>query len=228
MDQFTFLYLALMIGLVLGILLLLRASQKGALTMLAQTLYRDGNVKKYLAMLDSRSLYLVLRKSTLALLRLEGHVRAGDVPGVAADEAVLNTIKLRPGERLEFYQRVMSFYLSRAEYEKGRNYLGKLENLLEKEPDEKLRAILADARVLVGVYADRDTALIPALEGQEKTQSGGQKGLTQYRLAKLCHFGGDETGAAVWLKKAAVNLTNTPWQPIVAAAQKNPRVLDER
>lgn len=227
MDNLTFLYLALMIALVLGVLLLLRASQRGALEELAHTLAR-GDVERYLTMLGSRRLSLVLRKSTLVLLRLEGHIRTGDVSGVAVDEKRLEQMRLRPGERLEYCQKAMSFHLSRGEYDAGRDYLVKLETLLEKEPDEKLKAILTDARLLICVYADRDVSLIPALEKQETAQSGGQRGVTQYRLAKLCHFAGEETQANTWLKKAAQNVAGTAWQPIVEAALGDHSVLDER
>lgn len=183
MDSFAFLYLAILIVLVLGILLLLRGAQKDALALLAQTLYRDKDPERYLAMLGSRKLSLVLRKSTLALLRLEGHIRAGDAEGVTADEGALGKMKLKPNEKLEYCQKAMSFRLGRGEYDEGRAYLSALETLLAKEPDEKLKAILADAQLLIGIYADRDVTLTLPLEQQEATQSGGQKGLTQYRLA---------------------------------------------
>ncbi|HWS42107.1 MAG TPA: hypothetical protein VN421_03355 [Pseudoflavonifractor sp.] len=227
MDNLTFLYLALMIALVLGILLLLRTAQRGALEELARTLAR-GDVDRYLAMLGSRRLSLVLRRSTLVLLRLEGHIRAGDASAVAADEKRLEQMRLRPGERLEYFQKAMSFHLSRGEYAAGREYLSKLEALLEREPDEKLRDILADARLLIHIYADRDVSLIPVLERQEAAQSGGQRGVTQYRLAKLCHFTGEGARADAWLKKAAQNVAGTAWQPIVETALRDHSVLDER
>ncbi len=227
MDDRAFLYLALMIALALGLLLLLRAAQRGALEELARTLAR-GDTEGYLAMLDSRRLALVLRRSTLALLRLEGHIRLGDAAAVAADEAQLGRLRLRPEERLDYSRKAMSFHLTRGDYAAGRAQLSKLETLLERESDEKLRDILADARLLIRVYADRDVSLIPALERQEAAQSGAQRGVTQYRLAKLCHFAGEEARADGWLKKAGENVAGTAWQPIVAAAIRDHGVLDER
>lgn len=227
MDNFMFLYLALMIVLTLGVLLLLRSAQRGVLTMLAQALAR-GEVKRYLSMLNSRRLSLVLRKSTWALLRLEGDIRAGDAGAVAADKKRLDGIKLRPGERLEYHQKVMSFHLSRGEYEEGRAYLKQLEQQLGQESNPTLKEILSDAQLLIRIYADRDFSLVPTLEGLEAVQQGGQRGVTRYRLAKLCHFAGQEKRATAWLEKAASDVADTPWQPIVAAAQKDHRVLEER
>lgn len=148
MDNFTFLYLALMIALVLGVMFLLRSAQKGALEELGTTLAR-GDVDKYLAMLESRKLSLVLRKSTLALLRLEGHIRAGDTKAVAADEETLRAMRLKPGERLTCLQKCLCFYLAWGEEGRAKACLGEMEKLLEKEPDEKLQSVLKTARQLV-------------------------------------------------------------------------------
>ncbi|MEG1858319.1 MAG: hypothetical protein RR216_06225, partial [Pseudoflavonifractor sp.] len=170
MDEFAFLYLAAMVALVALVLWGMKRAQKAVLTTLAQTLYGEQNPGKYLALLKSRRLGFVLRKSTLALLRLEGHIQAGDAAGVAADGAALDAMRLRPEERLEYEQKSMSFLLARGDYEGARACLAKLEKLLEREPDEKLREILADARLLIGIYADRDVTLIPVLEEQAAVQ----------------------------------------------------------
>lgn len=148
MDNFTFLYLALMIALVLGVLFLLRAAQKGALEELGTTL-AQGDVDKYLAMLESRKLSIVLRKSTLTLLRLEGHIRAGDTNAVAADEETLRAMRLKPGERLDYLQKSLCFHLAWGEQGRAKDCLGEMEKLLEKEPDEKLQTALQTARQLV-------------------------------------------------------------------------------
>lgn len=148
MDNFTFLYLALMIVLVLGIMLLLRSAQKGALEELGTTLTR-GDVDQYLAMLESRKLSLVLRKSTLALLRLEGHIRAGDGKTVENDEEVLRNLRLKPEERLTYLQKCLCFYLAWGEESRSKDCLGEMEKLLEKEPDERLQGVLKTARQLV-------------------------------------------------------------------------------
>lgn len=148
MDGFSLLYLILMAALAAGILLLLRFAQKGALEELGATLAR-GDLDKYLAMLESRKLSLVLRKSTLALLRLEGHIRAGDAKAVAADEEALRATRLKPGERLTCLQKSLCFHLAWEEQGRARDCLGEMEKLLEKEPDDKLRTALETARQLV-------------------------------------------------------------------------------
>ncbi|MEG2120247.1 MAG: hypothetical protein RRY53_07800, partial [Pseudoflavonifractor sp.] len=178
--------------------------------------------------LKSRRLGFVLRKSTLALLRLEGHIQAGDAAGVAADGAALDAMRLRPEERLEYEQKSMSFLLARGDYEGARACLAKLEKLLEREPDEKLREILADARLLIGIYADRDVTLIPVLEEQAAVQKDNQRGVTCYRLAKLCHFDGADGRAEDWLRQGLPLLRGTPWEPVMTAALGDRRVLDER
>lgn len=148
MDGFSLLYLVLMVALVVGILFLLRSAQKGALEELGTTL-AQGDVDKYLAMLESRKLSIVLRKSTLALLRLEGHIRAGDTKTVAADEEALRAMRLKPGERLTYLQKSLCFHLAWGEQGRAKDCLGEMEQLLEKESDEKLRSALLTARQLV-------------------------------------------------------------------------------
>lgn len=148
MNGFSLLYLILMVALVVGILLLLRSAQKGALEELGRALGR-GDVAAYLAMLQSRKLGLVLRKSTLALLRLEGHIRAGDAAAVAADRKTLEGMRLKPEERLTYLQKCLCFFLAWEEEDTAKDCLREMEKLLEKEPDEKLKATLETARQLV-------------------------------------------------------------------------------
>lgn len=148
MDGFSFLYLALMMVLVLGLFFLLRGAQKGALEELGAAL-AQGDVERYLAMLQSRKLGLVLRKSTLGLLRMEGHIRAGDAAAVTADEKALQAMRLKPEERLTYLQKALCFHLAWGEKGRAEATLGAMEALLEKEPDEKLQAALNTARQLV-------------------------------------------------------------------------------
>lgn len=45
---------------------------------------------------------------------------------------------------------------------------------------------------IIGVYVERDTSLIPALRAQAAdTADPVQRGVLQYRLAKLYHFAGN-------------------------------------
>lgn len=221
-------YLLILVAISMLLLFLMRALQRSALQELSRTLYEQGDEQRYLQMLDSKRLSVVLRRSTVALLRLDGHIYADDADGVWDSCAQLEGLRTKQAEKLNWYQKALAFAVSKGDKKRAKEYYGRLQTLLEKEKDPGLQAVLEDAKLLVGVYIDKNTRLVPKLEKLAKEQEGNQLGLTQYRLAKLYHFNKEDKKAAQALRAAQDNLAGTVWLPVVRAAINDSKVLEER
>lgn len=225
MEQ-NFTYLLILIVVAVGVMILLRFAQSAVLRELSTVLYSEDDPDRFLSMLKSRRLRLVLRNSTLALLTFDGYCYAGNAKGVIEAAEKLDRMKLRPSEKLNYMQKAFGYFIASGDGERANGYLNQLDSLLKAEEDPGLKEILVDAKLLYGVYVNRDTSLIDRLTEIEKRQEGNRKGLTQYRLAKLYHFKGDVEEAGCYLRLAQENLQDTAWLAVVDAAKNNHSLLD--
>ena len=219
-------YLLILVAVSLGFILGVRALQKAVLSELSRTLYEENDPGRYASMLNSRYLFLVLRRGTVALLRLDGALFAASADAVWQACAVLDSAKLKQEERLNWYQKALSFAVMQADEQHAKDYLDRIVSFLERESNEELKAIRAEAGQLYGVYMEKNTGLISELEETAAGCDGARLGVVLYRLAKLYHFAGDEAGAARRLKKAVVHLRNSPWLDVAERALLDPSVLD--
>ena len=219
-------YLLILVAVSLGLIFGLRALQKSVLAELSAALYEENDPARYAEMLDSRFLFLVMRRSTVALLRLDGALFSGSGDAVWEACGILDGIRLKQEERLNWYQKALSFAVTRGDKQNAEIYLTRIDRLLEKEPDESLKAVRADAGRLYGVYIQRDTSLIAEIEGDVASLSGTRLGLELYRLAKLYHYAGDDDKAADALKRAAHELKGSPWLEVAGRALLDPEVLE--
>lgn len=219
-------YLLILMGVSVGVILLLWLAQRLALKRLSKALYGRGDVAAYNAMLDKLPYRLVLRRATAGLLRLEGAIFSGDAEAVWQAAERLEDLRLKPGEKLSWYRKALAFAVTTGDGRRARQYLERLQALLQNEKDPKLREILDDAQLLVGVYVERDTALAGRLRELAGRQQGGRKGLTLYRLAKLYHFAGKPETAAACLREAMDNLEGSAWRQVAARALEDPAILE--
>lgn len=220
-------YIVLVTLIILGILLLMRKLRSDALVELRKTLYIEHDPVKYLSMLKSRNLKLVLRKGTLQLMELEGLLYTGNRQETERVIAELETAKLSKAEKLDFYQRKLSYYLSAGDKERATESYKLIDKLLEKETDEKLVQIRSEAKLLVDVYVRHDVSRLNHLLEKAKHQKGVQLGITQFRIAKLYHFKKDDASAKNTLREAAANLKGTSWASIVEQAIKDTSLLEK-
>ena len=191
------------------------------------------NVELYLERLEHNKLLgLVFRKPVLLLYRLEGYMKQGDDEAIRRIIAQLDRMSLPPRDRVQFYQQRLSFYASAGEAEQARASRDALAAFLKKSKAdrvERYQAILRDADQIVPVYVDRDTSLIPALREQAaRTADPVQRGVIQYRLAKLYHFAGDGDMVQVYLKRAGKNLQKTVYAVMIEEALKDNSALERQ
>lgn len=221
-------YLLILVAVSLLFIFVLRALQRSALNELSRTLHVDNDPDRYQNMLQSKRLSFVLRRSTVALLQLDGYLYADDAKGVWAACEELEQMRLRQVEKLNWYQKALSYAVTGGDKKRAKDYLGRMQQLLEQEKDSELQAVLKDAELLVGVYIDKNTRLIPKLEKLAQKQEGNQLGLTQYRLAKLHHFDKNDEKAVQYLQKAQQNLEGTVWSQVVRDALEDTTVLEAK
>lgn len=217
-----------MIAIAAGVLLLFGAMQKAVLRELYNVLYKKNNAVLYLSMLDSRQLCLVMRKGTIALLRLDGYLYLGDSQGISRMIMTLDRMWLKPAERLSYLQKRLSYYVTEQDKAEAEETLVIMRNLLQNEKNAKLKAGLHDAELLVGVYIRHETALIDTLLEKSEGQSGNARGITEYQLAKLYWYSGSPEKAEQHLALAGERLKGTVWQKCIDAALENNRLLEVR
>lgn len=179
---------------------------------------------------NNRRLKLVFRPAVLLLYKLEGYMSLNDDGKCRELIAKLDGMKLQPHDRLQFYQTKLSFYAYAGDGEQAKATLTQLEDFLHKSGADEVdqyKKLLRQARQIVAVYVDKDISMLPKLQRQAAaTKDGADRGLLQFRIAKLSHYAGNEDQAEVYLNRAAKNLKNTAYSVIIDSALEDHSVLE--
>ena len=179
---------------------------------------------------NNRRLKLVFRPAVLLLYKLEGYMSLNDDGKCRELIAKLDGMKLQPRDRLQFYQTKLSFYAYAGDGEQAKATLTQLEDFLHKSGADEVdqyKKLLRQARQIVAVYVDKDISMLPKLQRQAAaTKDGADRGLLQFRIAKLSHYAGNEDQAEVYLNRAAKNLKNTAYSVIIDSALEDNSVLE--
>ena len=218
--------LMILVFIALYLLSLARAQSERELRALLQ---RDPRL--YIERLENnRRLKLVFRPAVLLLYKLEGYMSLNDDGKCRELIAKLDGMKLQPRDRLQFYQTKLSFYAYAGDGEQAKATLTQLEDFLHKSGADEVdqyKKLLRQARQIVAVYVDKDISMLPKLQRQAAaTKDGADRGLLQFRIAKLSHYAGDEEQAEVYLNRAAKNLKNTAYSVIIDSALEDHSVLE--
>lgn len=218
--------LMILVFIALYLLSLARAQSERELRALLQ---RDPRL--YIERLENnRRLKLVFRPAVLLLYKLEGYMSLNDDGKCRELIAKLDGMKLQPRDRLQFYQTKLSFYAYAGDGEQAKATLTQLEDFLHKSGADEVdqyKKLLRQARQIVAVYVDKDISMLPKLQRQAAaTKDGADRGLLQFRIAKLSHYAGDEDQAEVYLNRAAKNLKNTAYSVIIDSALEDHSVLE--
>jgi hypothetical protein len=228
MESLDIIYLLALVGGTILLITMLGYLQKLILSELEIVLCKEDNPRKYLQMLDSKRMEFLFRKGSLLLLRLNGCLVMEDEREIQNIITDAETVKMRQSEKLLLHQKLLNYFLMNQNREQATHSYQVIIKLLEKEKDEKLKEILEDTRLLYGVYVDKDTGLIPKLLLLSKKQSGKKRGITDYRLAKLYWYTGNEKKAMEHLKNAKENLDGTEWSDLIRQAMEQPEILEQR
>ena len=197
-----------------------------------QRLYHQ-DVERYLERLENnRLLRLVFRAPVLTLYKLEGYMKKGDEDAIETTIRVLDRSRLQPRDRVQFLQKRLSYYVQLGDDDEARasrdalvEYLGRTKAI----QNERYRKMAEDADQIIGVYVDRDTSLLlPLREQAAATSDPTQRGILQYRLAKLYHYEDNDEMTVVYLKRAQKNLQKTYYEVMIKEALQDRSVLDRQ
>lgn len=179
---------------------------------------------------NNRRLKWLYRKPILLLWKLDCYMALGEDENARQTIAQLRKARLEPRDKLELYQKEISFFSTTGEGEKAKKSLEDMQAFLKKvgaDKEKQYAAILEEAEIIIGVYVDHNTGLIKKLTGRaEHTKNDIMRGIIQYRIAKLAWFKGDKELVATYLNRAGKNLKGTLYAPIIAAAKEDPSVLE--
>lgn len=181
---------------------------------------------------NNRRLKWLYRKPILLLWKLDCYMALGEDENARQTIAQLRKARLEPRDKLELYQKEISFFSTTGEGEKAKKSLEDMKAFLKKvgaDKEKQYAAILEEAEIIIGVYVDHNTGLIKKLTGRaEHTKNDIMRGIIQYRIAKLAWFKGDKELVATYLNRAGKNLKGTLYAPIIAAAKEDPSVLETK
>lgn len=181
---------------------------------------------------NNRRLKLLYRKPILLLWKLDCYMALGEDRKVYRTIDTLRTSKLEPNDKIELYQREISFFATSGDGDRAKKAYADLKTFLREAGAEKEKhyaALLDEAQIIIGIYVDRNVTLIKKLTGRaEHTKNDIMRGIIQYRLAKLYWFKGDADMMHTYLTRAAKNLQSTHYAPIIEEAMRNPAILETK
>lgn len=177
-------------------------------------------------------LKLVFRKQVLLLWKLDAYMTLGQREKALETIRKLDKTRLEPRDKLDFYQKRLSFFATENNGDEARASRDQLYNFLKKAEalkTEPYATIMDEADLIIGIYIDHNTGLIKKLIGRaEHTKNDIMRGVTQYRVAKLAFFKEDWALMNTYLNRAGKNLKGTYYEPIIEQAKENPEILRDK
>lgn len=181
---------------------------------------------------NNHRLKWLFRKPVITLWKLDCYLALGNDNEAGICMEALRSMKLEPQDKLELYQREISFYAAIGDGERAKGARNDLRNLLKKagvEQEKKYASIMDEADIIIGVYVEHNTGLIKKLIGRaEHTKNDVMRGVIQYRIAKLSWFKHDEEMMRTYLNRAEKNLIGTWYEPIIRQAKVDPSILETK
>ena len=181
---------------------------------------------------NNRLLGMIFRKPILLLFKFDGYLKTGEDERIRELIKELDAMKLEPRDKVEYYQKRMSFFVSAGEADEARWSLDKLSDFIRSvkaDEVEQYRAIISEGQEIVRVYLDRDVSYMGELiRKAEKTEHPILRGVMYFRLAKLAHFKGDAPERERYLKLAAKTLSGTDYEEIIRQALQAPEILEQK
>lgn len=190
-----------------------------------------GNTELYLERLEhNKRLNYIFRKPLMLLMKLDGYLKTGNDDAIRSLVKELDSIKLEPRDKVEYYQKRMSFFVSVGEADEAKQSFEKLKTYLHSvkaDEEDRYGALLAEGEEIIRVYLDKDVSYMDALRKKaEHTEHPILRGVMYFRLAKLAHFKGDAEQRDKYLKTAAKTLSGTDYEEIIKQARLTPEILE--
>ena len=191
----------------------------------------NSDIERYLERLENnKRLSYIFRKPIMFLMKLDGYLKTGNDDAIRALIKELDGMKLEPRDKVEFYQKRMSFFVSVGEADEAKESFEKLQAYLHSvkaDEEDRYRTLLDEGQEIIRVYLDKDVSYMGELKKKaEHTEHPVLRGVMYFRLAKLAHFKGDAEQRAKYLKTAAKTLSGTDYEEIIKQAYLTPEILE--
>lgn len=220
-------YVAGVVIIVVLIQLALGKLRQVSTSELDKVLYDQNNPKLFLELLKNKKLKLLYRKSILLQFELDAYLIAGDDLNTEKIITQLNSFPMTKRENLEFNQKKLSYYCKKGYSEESMAALTMIKSILSKSKEQRYLTIISESELIYEIYIQHNIKLIEPLEAHQKTQTGIDKGLTLYRLAKLSYYAKNEKNAVHYLNLAKPYLVGTYWFVIIDSALKDLTLLEK-
>lgn len=179
----------------------------------------------YFELLKNKRISLFFSKNSLLLFELEGFLHSGENEKVENSIKKLDSKKLKSVDLFLFHQKRFSYYILINNEKESLKSLNVLRNIFKSQTEET-RKIIEDANIVYQVYIKKNTKLIPKLIYKESIEINPfNKGLIQYKIAKLYYYQNNIDKVKHYLKKADKNLLGTYWDLIIKEALSDPSIL---
>ena len=191
----------------------------------------SSNPELYLERLENnKRLGYVFRKPLMLLMKLDGYLKTGNDDAIRAIIKEMDGMRLEPRDKVEYYQKRMSFFVSVGEADEAKQSLEKLKAYLHSvkaDEEDRYATLLAEGEEIIRVYLDKDVSYMNALRKKaEHTEHPILRGVMYFRLAKLAHFKGDAEQREKYLKTASKTLSGTDYEEIIKQAYLTPEILE--
>lgn len=191
----------------------------------------QSDIDLYLERLEhNKRLNYIFRKPLMLLMKLDGYLKTGNDGAIRAIIKELDGMRLEPRDKVEYYQKRMSFFVSVGEADEAKQSFEKLKAYLHSvkaDEEDRYSALLAEGEEIIRVYLDKDVSCMNALRKKaEHTEHPVLRGVMYFRLAKLAHFKGDAEQRDKYLKTAAKTLSGTDYEEVINRAYVTPEILE--
>lgn len=211
MNKYVWMFLILI--LIVSFVLLLEKLRKKTLEKLDQILYIEQNPSLYLELLGNKHFHWILRKESIAQLKLNGYLMLNDHKKIEEYFDLLENAYLTKGEKLDYNTKKLSYYALHHNQEKAEKAKSEIEKMLKN--NTKKQDILEESELIYKIYIEHDYGQIKTLKEKLKHQNGLTKGISYFRCAKLYHDHSKDDKAKECLKLAEPFVKNTIYDSII-------------
>lgn len=226
MEQFLFVLLICII--IILIVLLLTKLRRETTRKLEEILFIQNDVQTYLTVLNNNKLLkLLYPKGTIENFVLDGYLMLNEDDMIEKQFAKVESFHLNKGELLDFNLKKLSYFAKVNNKKKAKQALEAINQLLEKTAEFKYQEIKEEASRIYWLYIEKDVSLEDELLQLLKKQTGIQKGITYFRLAKIAYYKNDKKEIEKYLDLAKPLLKETNYKQIIELCQKDFHKLND-
>jgi len=133
------------------------------------------DIELYLERLEhNKRLAYIFRKPIMLLFKLDGYLKTGNDDAIRSLVKELDSIKLEPRDKVEYYQKRMSFFVSVGEADEAKQSFEKLQTYLHSvkaDEEDRYQSLLEEGQEIIRVYLDKDVSYMGKLKKKaEKTE----------------------------------------------------------